>query len=183
MLTGHAKQWGLFVGLGITSVILGIIAWIDAISVTLASTVVIGVVVLIAGVVQCVHAFSVRQWGGFLFSLIGGILYALCGVLIVKEPVTGSVIITVLISLCLIIGGLSRCFIAFRFNNLPGWWIGLLSGLTAIFIGIALYMTLPWSGLWLIGIMISCELIIAGISWIQTGFAMRRGQIPPSSPF
>ncbi|GBQ69823.1 hypothetical protein AA103196_2322 [Ameyamaea chiangmaiensis NBRC 103196] len=168
-----AQRWGLFVALGVASIILGVIAWIDAINVSLASTVIIGGVLLVAGIVQIVHAFNVRDWAGFALSSMGGVLYGLCGILIMREPVAGSMIITAFIAAFLVIVGLSRIVIAATHRTLGGWWIILFGGLVSLLIGIMLYMTLPWSGLWLIGTFVGVELIVAGFSWIQIGLALR----------
>jgi uncharacterized membrane protein HdeD (DUF308 family) len=33
--------------------------------------------------IQIWQAFSTRQWGGFLFNLLLGVLYAICGVVLI----------------------------------------------------------------------------------------------------
>jgi uncharacterized membrane protein HdeD (DUF308 family) len=179
MATPLTQRWGLFVLLGVVSIALGIVAWIDAISVTLASTMIIGVVLLIAGVVQLFHAFAVRDWSGFLLSLLGGTLYVAGGFLLMREPIGGSIVLTVFIAACLIVSGTTRMLIAARHRNLNGWWIVLGGGAISLLIGVCLYMTLPWSGLWLIGTFIAVELIAAGVGWIQFGMALRQANARP----
>ncbi|WP_342629028.1 HdeD family acid-resistance protein [Nguyenibacter vanlangensis] len=173
MATPFTQRWGLFVLLGAVSIALGIFAWIDAISVTLASTIVIGILLVVAGAVQLFHAFAVRDWGGFVLSMLGGVLYIVGGFLLMEEPVSGSIILTVFIAACLIISGTMRMVIAVRHRDLNGWWIVLGGGLISLLVGVCLYLTLPWSGLWLIGTFIAVELIAAGIGWIQFGLALR----------
>ncbi|NVN11834.1 MULTISPECIES: HdeD family acid-resistance protein [Nguyenibacter] len=173
MATPFTQRWGLFVLLGAVSIALGIFAWIDAISVTLASTIVIGILLVVAGAVQLFHAFAVRDWGGFVLSMLGGVLYIVGGFLLMEEPVSGSIILTVFIAACLIISGTMRMVIAARHRDLNGWWIVLGGGLISLLVGVCLYLTLPWSGLWLIGTFIAVELIAAGIGWIQFGLALR----------
>ena len=41
-------------------------------------------------------------------------------------------------------------------------------------VGVMLYATLPWSGLWVVGTLIAVELIVQGVSWLQFGLALRR---------
>ncbi|ACI50211.1 conserved hypothetical protein [Gluconacetobacter diazotrophicus PA1 5] len=177
MATPFTQRWGLFVLLGVVSIALGIVAWIDAISVTLASTMIIGLVLVIAGAVQMFHAFSVRDWGGFLLSLLGGVLYIVGGFILMQEPVTGSIVLTLVIAACLIISGTTRMLIAARHRELNGWWIILGGGLISLLVGACLYLTLPWSGLWLIGTFIAVELIAAGVGWIQFGLALRQANL------
>ncbi|NHN83091.1 HdeD family acid-resistance protein [Acetobacter musti] len=171
------KQWMVFVALGLASVILGAVAWVDAVSVTLASAMVLGVLVMIAGVVQIFHAFAVRETGGLLLSLLLGIAYLICGGLLIEEPATGSVIITIFIAMCMVVAGMVRVIVAFQNRAISGWWMVLLGGLVSVVVGTMLYATLPWSGLWLVGTLIAIELIVAGVGWIQFGLALRRGMI------
>ncbi|GBQ84900.1 hypothetical protein AA13595_1529 [Gluconacetobacter johannae DSM 13595] len=182
MATPFTQRWGLFVLLGLVSIALGIVAWVDAISVTLASTVIIGILLVIAGAAQLFHAFAVRDWGGFALSLLGGLLYVAGGVLLMKEPVSGSIVLTVFISVCLIVSGTMRMIIAARHSELNGWWIVLGGGLISLLVGVCLYLTLPWSGLWLIGTFIAVELIAAGIGWIQFGLALRQSNVLSGPP-
>lgn len=174
-----AHKWTLFVGLGIALVILGFVACIDAVSVTLASTMFIGALLIFAGIMQGVHALAVKDWGGFLFSLLCAGLYIVAGALLIKEPVSGSVAITVFASVCFVVVGVLRSVMALQYRNLPGWGIILGSGLISLVVGVCLYASLPWSGLWLIGTFIAVELIASGIGWIQFGLALRQNT-PPS---
>lgn len=180
-----ARKWGLFVGLGVALIALGFIACIDAVSVTLASTIFIGFLIILAGLMQAIHAFAVRDWGGFLFSLLAGILYIVAGVMIIEEPVTGASMITLFAAACFIVVGIMRCVLAFQNRAMAGWGILLGGGLISLLVGISLYLTLPWSGLWLIGTFIAVELIVSGLGWVQVGLALRRQQdiIPPPSGF
>ncbi|WP_019091142.1 HdeD family acid-resistance protein [Komagataeibacter europaeus] len=182
METPFTQRWGLFVGLGAISFGLGIMAWVDALAVSLASTILLGVLLFVAGTVQLVHAFVVRDWSGRFMSILGGALYILAGTMMMEEPTTGSMVITIFISACLVVSGIARIVMAFQQRGLQGWWLILLGGLISLLVGVCLYATLPWSGLWLIGTFVAVELIAAGISWIQFGLALRQAAyIPPEN--
>src|SRR5579864_6447748 len=104
-------RWGWFVALGIAQLILGIIAWFDVIAFTLAGTIFIGALLLVAGAFQVVHAFMDREWGSFILHVLVGVMYVIGGFLIMAEPVAGSVVITILVAVTLIIGGIMRIVI------------------------------------------------------------------------
>jgi len=87
-------RWGWFVALGILMILLGAFAWYDIVGLTFAGTIFIGAALLVGGVLQVVHAFMDRSWGGFLLQVAAGILYCIGGLLIMREPVAGSVVIT-----------------------------------------------------------------------------------------
>jgi uncharacterized membrane protein HdeD (DUF308 family) len=166
--------WGWFLALGILQLVLGVVAWFDVIAFTIAGVIFIGALLLVAGVFQVIHAFMDREWGGFALHLLIGILYVIGGFLLMDEPIQGSVVITILVAAALIIGGVLRIAIAVQHRHMPGWAMLLVGGVISLVVGVLLYLTLPWSGLWVVGTLIAIELIVHGVSWIQFGLALRR---------
>ena len=173
-------RWGWFVALGIAQLVLGIIAWFDVIAFTIAGVIFIGALLLVAGVFQIVHAFMDREWGGFALHLLVGVLYVIGGFLLMDEPFPGSLVITILVAAALIIGGILRIVIGVQHRHMPGW--GLLLGRRRDQPGgrLMLVLTLPWSGLWVVGTLIAVELIMHGVSWIQFGLALRKTALAPA---
>jgi uncharacterized membrane protein HdeD (DUF308 family) len=174
--TGHRPRtgWGWFVALGIAQIVLGVIAWFDVIAFTIAGVVFIGALLLVAGVFQIIHAFMDRAWGAFILDLLVGVLYVIGGFLLMAEPVQGSVVITILVAAALIIGGILRIVMSLQHRHMAGWGMMLASGIISLLVGLMLYLTLPWSGLWVVGTLIAVELIVHGVSWLQFGLTLRR---------
>jgi uncharacterized membrane protein HdeD (DUF308 family) len=129
---------------------------------------------VVAGVFQIVHAFMDREWGAFALHLLVGILYVIGGFLLMDEPVQGSLIITILVAAALIVGGILRIVIGVRHRHMPGWGLLVAGGLISLVVGVMLYLSLPWSGLWVVGTLIAVELIMHGVSWIQFGLTLRK---------
>jgi uncharacterized membrane protein HdeD (DUF308 family) len=167
-------RWGWFVALGIAQLLIGIIAWFDVIAFTLAGTIFIGALLLVAGVFQMVHAFMDREWGSFILHLLVGVMYVIGGFLLMAEPLAGSLVITILVAAALIIGGILRIVIGIQHRHMPGWGLLLASGVISLVVGLMLYLTLPWSGLWVVGTLIAVELVVHGVSWVQFGLVLRR---------
>jgi uncharacterized membrane protein HdeD (DUF308 family) len=168
-------KWGWFVGFGVLLIVIGVFALGDVVAVTLASTVFIGAMLLIGGIVQIVHSFMTKEsWGSFLLHLLGGALYVLGGLLIMDEPVRGSLVITLVLAISLVVGGALRAVIALRHREVAGWWLLLLGGLVSLVVGVLLFAQLPWSGLWVLGTLIGIELIFMGVVWLQFGLNLRR---------
>ena len=151
----------------------GVFALGDVVMFTLASVIFIGAMLLVGGIFQIIHSFMTREWSAFLFNLLAGILYVIGGFLIMQEPVTGSVVLTVFLLAALLIGGIMRIVISLQHREMPGWWLVLLGGLISVIVAVMLYATLPWSGLWVLGTLIGIELLIQGFTWLRFGFAMR----------
>jgi|ERR1700735_1619404 uncharacterized membrane protein HdeD (DUF308 family) len=168
------SKWGWFVALGVALMLLGVFALGDVVGVTLISALFIGAMFLVGGVFQVIHAFMVKTWSGFLMNVLGGVLYAIGGVLIMDEPVAGAVVITLFLVLALVIGGILRIVVGLRHREIRGWWLMALSGLISAVIGALLYASLPWSGLWVLGTLIGIELVVQGVTWMTFGIALRR---------
>lgn len=166
--------WGWFVALGIALMLLGAFAWYDVVGLTIVGTVLIGAALLVGGLLQIAHAFLNRSWSDFFLQLAGGILYGIAGLLIMDEPIRGSFVVTLVLAILLIITGCIRLVIAFRHRHLGGAALLTVGGIVSIVVGIVIYTTLPWSGLWVLGTLIAIELIMHGAAWLEFGFALRR---------
>jgi len=168
------SNWAWFVVLGILQILLGVFCWFDVIAATLAGVIFIGAALLVGGILQIIHAFFDRAWGGFLLHVLSGVLYAIAGILIMMEPVQGSIIITLILAILLIVAGISRIVLSISHWHLGGSGLLLLGGVVSIVVGVVLYVTLPWSGLWVLGTLIAIELIFHGAAWFEFGLSLRR---------
>jgi uncharacterized membrane protein HdeD (DUF308 family) len=168
-----ARKWQWFVALGIVLIVLGAAAWLDVVSVTLATTIFVGAMLLAGGVFQIIHAFMTRGWRGFVFGLLSGLLYAAGGLLIMREPVHGAVVLTLVLAALIVAGGIVRVVLALRHRALRAWPLILVSGVASVVVGFLLYTNLPWSGLWVLGTLIAIELLVQGGGWLYFGIALR----------
>ena len=56
---------------------------------------------------------------------------------------------------------------------MPAWGLVLLGGVVSIAVGCLLYVSLPWSGLWVLGTLIALDLVVQGVSWLYVGLMLR----------
>ena len=169
-----STKWGWFVALGVVLILAGIFALGDVVVFTLISVIFIGAMMLVSGIFQIVHAFMTKAWSGFALNLAMGLLYVVGGFLIMDEPVQGSVILTFVLLVALLVGGIMRIVVALRHRELTGWWMMVLGGILSVFLAVVLYASLPWSGLWVLGTVIAVELLVQGVTWLRFGFSLRR---------
>lgn len=183
------RKWGWFVALGGLLVVLGSLAMGSALLTTLATVVLIGSLMLVAGVAQMLSAFSVKAWGGFFVDLLSGVLYAVTGFLVMMHPGAASLTLTLLIALMLIFSGIFRIVLAVMVR-FPHWvWI-LLHGVITLALGISIWNKWPADSLWVIGLFVGIDLIFNGWSLVMLGFAARnlplgeekRGSSPVAGP-
>jgi uncharacterized membrane protein HdeD (DUF308 family) len=166
------RHSGWFVALGVALIVLGVIALGALGFVTLASVLLFGWLLVIGGIMQIVHAFRVRQWGGFTRHLLGGVLSLVVGLLIVANPAAGALSLTLLLAAFFMVGGIFRIVsaVSFRF---PGRGWAVLGGIVTLLLGIMIWMEWPVSGVWVIGTFVGIDLIFDGWSLVMTGMAAR----------
>ncbi|MGA2059735.1 MAG: HdeD family acid-resistance protein [Thermoguttaceae bacterium] len=179
----HVRScWCCFLMLGILLVLCGTTAIVVpplTIAYTLATVIVLGVLLMVAGIVTIVSSFWIGKWSGMLLHLLAGILYVVIGFIITERPGEATMLMTLFIAVTFIVLGAFRIVsaLAIRF---PQWgWI-LFNGIITFLLGVVIYRHLRESALWVIGILVGVELIFNGWSWIMLALAVRK--IPKELP-
>jgi uncharacterized membrane protein HdeD (DUF308 family) len=166
-------KWGWFVALGAGELILGGIASANLMAASLASVLVIGATMAVAGIFQIVHAVSVRGLRGFLFWLLAGIVYAAAGAIILYDPILASFTVSLVVCAFLIVAGVMRAWAGFHMRPAAGWrWI-VAAGVLTFCVGLVLIAAWPGIGLWLLGAMLVVDLIFQGWGLIAFGLALK----------
>jgi uncharacterized membrane protein HdeD (DUF308 family) len=162
---------------GITLLVLGTAAVIYDVKATSASVVLIGGLLLVAGLVQIAHAFQVLTWSGFFLYLLDGVVRATVGTLMVMYPGSGAQALTLLLSFYFIVAGVFRT-IGSIILQFPSWGWSVASGLLSVALGVMLALQWPASGQWFIGFVVGLDLILYG--WALLMFAAAVKQLSPS---
>lgn len=169
-----AENWGWFMGLGIVLLLAGIAAIAFPLLSTIAAKIALGWIFLVGGAVLVVHAFSAKQWRGFLLGLLIGLLYVVAGGWLAFFPFTGIVTLTILLAALFLAEGVLEVIMAVRVRPHAGWGWLLVSGLIAVGIGLMIAAELPSSAGWAIGLLAGVNLISTGVSFIALALASRR---------
>ena len=166
-------KWGWFVALGIGELILGGVASVNLMAASLASVLVIGATMAVAGIFQIVHAFSMHGLRGFLFWLLAGIVYAAAGAIILYDPILASFTLSLAVCAFLVVAGVIRIWAGFHIRPAAGWrWI-VAAGVLTFCVGVMLVAAWPAIGLWLLGVMLVVDLIFQGWGFIAFGVALK----------
>jgi len=166
------KHTTWFLMMGIALVVLGLIAIGYTVEMTLISVLFLGWLLIIAGVLEVVHGFSRRPWSGFFINLLGGLLYAVAGMVMVANPALAAVTLTLVIAVMLIVAGLFRLFIAFSAPLHHRGWL-ILNGAISLVLGVMIWRAWPVSGLWIIGMFIGIDMIVDGWTEIMLALSVR----------
>jgi uncharacterized membrane protein HdeD (DUF308 family) len=164
-------KWGWFLALGIIMLFLGTVAFILTPAATIGTVLVLGWLVVVSGVVEAVHAFRMRKWGGIFLHLVGGILGVLIGLLIVTHPVAGALAWTLLFASFFTVIGIFRLVAAIRLK-FPNWGWAAFDGAVTLALGILLWAEWPWSGFWFMGVAVGISLVLRGWAYVMFAFAV-----------
>lgn len=184
-LFGELKRnWGWLLALGILFLLLGIAGLGMTFSMTVASVMFFGVLLLIGGIAQLIEAFKTKGWKGIVWQLLIGGLYVVAGVVTIQNPVDASLALTLMLSWIIIGIGILRIILAIQHRATKGWGWSLAGGIVTLLLGLMILARWPVSGLWAIGLFVSIELIVNGWSTIFLALAAKNApeQDPAASP-
>jgi len=166
-------KWRWLLGVGILFVFLGFVGLGATFALTIASVVVFGVMLLIGGGYQFADAFRYSGWKSRVSHILIALLYVITGLIVVNDPMGMSSFFTIMIAGALVAIGLVRIFMAFQMRQTKGWIWLLLGGIVAIALGAMIVAEWPLSGLWVIGMFIAIEMLVAGWSMIMMALTGR----------
>ncbi len=164
------RTW--FLVIGILLIICGTIALGSTFVMTMVSMVFLGWLLVITGVLEVIHGFARRGWGGFFINLLGGILYTIAGILFVMNPGAAAITLTLLIAMILIAAGTFRLFVALTTPMRHRAWL-IFNGAISVLLGISIWGSWPLSGLWVIGLFIGIDFIVDGWTEVMLALAAR----------
>jgi uncharacterized membrane protein HdeD (DUF308 family) len=171
-------RWGWFLAIGIVLIAVGFVALMAIGIATLATAIFLSWLMVVGGIVEIVHAFRIRRWGGFLLYLAVGILGVLVGLLIATHPAAGALAWTLLFASFFTVVGIYRLVAAARLK-FPNWGWVAFDGAVTLVLGILLWLSWPSSGFWFLGLAVGISLILRGWSAIMLALALRTA--PPAA--
>ena len=168
------KNWKLLLIIGALTLLLGIVGMGMNVTMTIVSIVYIGFFIILGGILHLIDAFIVDGWKNKLFGALIAVTYLIAGSLMIRYPAASAAWFTLFIAVFFLFVGAFRIFIGFQLRKEnKAWAWTVVSGVTAILLGILIYAQWPVSGLWVIGLFVSIELIMQGISTITVAMAVR----------
>jgi len=169
------SKWGWIVGFGVFSVIAGFIALGSGVMLATATAVlIIGFMMLMAGVVEIVAAFNAKDWGHRILWLLLGALYVFAGFVCIQNPFQAATLLTLMLGIALIVVGLLRIFLATRMKQGTPWGWVVVSGIISFLLGLMIVAKWPISSAYVLGIFLGVDLIFMGTGWITIGLALKR---------
>jgi len=167
-------KWGWIVALGVVYVVAGFIALTSVAMATVASVLVVGVMMIVAGIAELINAFQIKTWGKFLVWAVLGVLYIIAGFVTFENPLLAAALLTLFLGAALFASGIVRIFLAFSMKREMPWiWVAL-SGVITLLLGLIILAHWPVNSVYILGMFLGIDLIFAGAGWIGLGFGLHR---------
>ncbi len=165
-------------------IVLGAVALILPLFAGLFVGAILGVVLLISGLVGLVSAFSGGAHVHRGWSVLSAVIALLVGLLILFNPPTGVVSLTLLLGVYLLLDGVSLVGLAFdqRRRGSSRWGLLLASGIVDLVLAAAIVFLSSFGSAIVVGIIVGVDLIAAGIALLALHRTPLVGGFATSAP-
>src|ERR1700675_3957840 len=169
------EHWKAFLIEGILLVVLGLAAMIAPLIASLAFTIFLGWMFLISGIAGLALTFWARQMPGFWWSLLSAVLAVVAGIVLLAQPVEGTLTLTIVVGAYFLAEGVATIMYALEHRrDLSERWSWLLvAGIMDILIAAIIIAGLPGSALWAVGLLVGINLLFGGASLIGMALPAR----------
>ena len=177
-------HWMLFLVEGVVLVVLGLLAIAIPPIASLTVTILVGWLILISGIVGLVMTFMMRHAPGFWWSLLSAVLAVGAGIVLLGWPVRGVLSLTLVLIVFFMLEGIASIMFAIDHRNqLSGRWGWMLaSGIVDLILASLIFVGLPGTAAWAIGLLVGINMIFGGTSLIAMALHARATDPAASAP-
>ena len=151
--------------LGWAVMVLGLLAIVSPLTAGKATVILVGLILLIAGLAQLLAAFRADQSGSsrVLTAMLGAIT-AVAAVFVLAHPLLGLRFLTFLLVAYLVCEGFWKIIVSLRSMHAAGYLWLLASGILSLLLGLLIWQQWPLAGTSAVGILVGVNLVGTGIA-------------------
>ena len=179
-LTGLTKSlhdhWRMFLVEGVILLVLGVAAVALPPLAGIATTIILGWLFLIGGIVGLVSTFGARHAPGFVWALLSALIAIIAGGVLLWNPLEGLITLTYVLIAFFIADGILMIILALSHRSaLSGRWEWMLvNGIIDLVLAGVIIAGLPGALAWALGLLVGIDLVFGGFSMITMALAARR---------
>lgn len=173
-----AKNWWLFVVLGVVCIGTGIAALVWPKGALLALAVIFGVFLMIAALLEIIDAVT-GDPGGRALSAILGVIALIAGLICIRRPGESLLALVIVVGVYLIAAGVLRIVLALASAGHRG--AGVVLGLVDAVLGIAI-LAWPKLGLGTLAVLFALSMLARGAFVVFLGLQLRKERHAPAGP-
>lgn len=147
---------------GILLILLGIVSIAAPLLTGISLTLMLGLVLVAAGITQVVWGLKTRSFRSAITPLLWGVLTLLAGFYVLARPSAALAGLTLFLAMYFFVSGLYEVWLALRLRPNKGWGSTMFAGLVTLVLGVMIWRQFPTSAGWLVGTLVGIKLIFAG---------------------
>ena len=168
------EHWKVFLLQGVVLVVLGILAAIAPNIASFAVELLVGWLLLLAGLARIFMFGTDTSAPGYWSSMLLGLLMAVLGLSLLLSPAQGLLTLTLVLTIYLIAHGIGSLILAFKLRPALSAWLWILAGAVVDFVLAALILSgWPGTATWIIGLMVGINLLFSGLALIFAALGAR----------
>jgi uncharacterized membrane protein HdeD (DUF308 family) len=158
----------------------GILAIIFPLKISFGIALIIGYLILAAGITHLFYAFDTRSVGGFLWQILLSVLYVIAAICLLANPLLSVLSLSLFLAIFLLLEGIVEFALYFRLRRFRhSLWV-LIDGIGTLILGILMVGLWPPSSPEIIGALIGISLILSAVSRLVFLVAIRA--LNPTTP-
>ncbi|MCH9826633.1 MAG: HdeD family acid-resistance protein [Gammaproteobacteria bacterium] len=170
-LKRRSRGW-LVISIGLIAI--GAVAVALPLVAGLATTLLIGWLLVLAAFAHFVITFEPQRLGSRIWHALVAVLYGLVGTYLLLHPKAGLMSLTLLFAVMLIAAAIFRVAAYLRLRPLRGAGWLLLDALLSVVLGLLIGSQYPQSSEWAVGMLIGVSILANGLSGLMFSLAARR---------
>jgi uncharacterized membrane protein HdeD (DUF308 family) len=156
---------------GIALIVAGVLSMATPLMTGLSVMLVIGVLMIAAGLSVAMLAFSVGAFGRGIWLLLLALLTIVAGYTICSRPLEALASVTLFLAAYFFLSGIVEMMAAFGEDPAPGRGLMFTSGLVSVLLGISLWRHFPASTAVAVGVLFGVRLLFNGMWLLSVGMA------------
>jgi uncharacterized membrane protein HdeD (DUF308 family) len=158
---------------GVLMIVAGILALVYPLVASVAMVFLLGWILIISGVLQGIGLIGARDVPHYWLSLISAVLAIVIGLLLLRQPDSGLLLMTVLLIVYFMVEGISKVIFALTIRPFPNWGWVLASGIVGIVLAVYLWANMPVSSEWVLGVLLGILLVSEGVALAYLAWKVR----------
>jgi uncharacterized membrane protein HdeD (DUF308 family) len=168
------KASGLYIGMAVVFIILGILAIVEPTVAGLAVTILVGWLLIFGGAAHLVAAFSGGGAGRVIWQVLIGIVFIAGGIYYLTHPLLGLGTLTLVLAVIILMAAIFELIAYFGSRGAVGSGWLLMNAIITLLLGALIWFHWPSSTVWAIGTLVGVNLLMTGISRLMLGLAARK---------
>jgi uncharacterized membrane protein HdeD (DUF308 family) len=166
---------------GVLLIVFGMMAVGSPFIAAVAVSVVVGWLIVLAGIVHVMLAFRAHGAGSMIWKLLVGIAYLCFGGYLIVHPVLGVATLTLVLASLFLIEGILNIVLFVKMRPMQGSSWVLVDGIITLLLGLMIYMQWPSSSAWAIGTLVGISMIFSGVARVMMSWTVRKATDTTSS--